>query len=272
MSPAPPDPYERLAPAFVHHYDLLRGLVRYELAARQLGLHLPPPPGRVIDIGGGAGHQALGLAERGYQVVLADPSDEMLRRAEDRLNVEPAVRERVELVKADARRCLDLFSAGSFDVVLCQGVVMYLPSTEPVVDVLARLARPGGVVSLIAKNGEALAMRAALEQRYADAIALFDADSDLGRVGVVTRGDSLAALVAMFERHQLSVLAWYGIRVFTDHLGDTPPGDDSALAVEAEWRAGQTDPYRRIARLFHLIGQRTTRGRPAARSTGDAPA
>jgi hypothetical protein len=24
----------------------------------------------------------------------------------------------------------------------------------------------------------------------------------------------------MFERHQLSVLAWYGIRVFTDHLGD----------------------------------------------------
>jgi S-adenosylmethionine-dependent methyltransferase len=128
------------------------------------------------------------------------------------------------------------------------------------------------VVSLIAKNGEALAMRAALEQRYADAIALFDADSDRGRVGVVTRGDSLAALVAMFERHQLSVLAWYGIRVFTDHLGDTPPGDDGALAVEAEWRAGQTDPHRRIARLFHLIGQRTTGGRPAARSTGDAPA
>jgi S-adenosylmethionine-dependent methyltransferase len=257
MPPARPDPYERLARPFVHHYDLLRGLVRYELAARQLEVHLPPPPGRVIDVGGGAGHQALRLAERGYEIVLADPSEEMLRRAADRVEaLEPLARERVELVHADAQGCVELYPAGGFDAALCQGVVMYLPSTEPVVQVLANLVRPGGVVSLIAKNGDALAMRAALERRYAEALTLFDASSDLGRVGVVTRGDSLAALVAMFERHQLGVLAWYGIRVFTDHLGDEPPGDDSALAVEAEWRAGQTDPYRRIARLFHLIGQR----------------
>jgi S-adenosylmethionine-dependent methyltransferase len=131
---------------------------------------------------------------------------------------------------------------------------MYLPSTEPVVRVLAGLARPGGVVSLIAKNGDALAMRAALEHRYADAIDLFDANADLGRVGVVTRGDSVSSLIAMFERNRLSLVAWYGIRVFTDHLGDEPPGEDSALAVEAEWRAGQTDPYRQVARLLHLVG------------------
>lgn len=134
---------------------------------------------------------------------------------------------------------------------------MYLPSTEPIVEVLAGLVRPGGIVSLIAKNGEGLAMRAALERRYADAIALFDASADLGRVGVKTRGDSLVSLTEMFERQGLRLTAWYGIRVFTDHLGDEPPGDDAELAVEAEWRAGKTDPYRRIARLFHLIGQRT---------------
>src|SRR2546429_5651921 len=80
------DPYQSLARPFVDHYDLLRGLVRYELAARQLDVHLPPPPGRLIDVGGGAGHQALRLAERGYQVVLADPSEEMLRRAAARLD------------------------------------------------------------------------------------------------------------------------------------------------------------------------------------------
>ena len=173
------------------------------------------------------------------------------------MGAEPAARKRVELVNADARRCLELYGAGGFDVVLCHGVVMYLPSTEPVTQVLATLARPGGLVSLIAKNGEALAMRAALERRYADAIDLFEANADLGRVGVVTRGDSLVSLTAMFEQHRLSLLAWYGIRVFTDHLGDEPAGENGALAVEAEWRAGQIDPYRHVARLFHLVGQRT---------------
>jgi S-adenosylmethionine-dependent methyltransferase len=257
MSNLPPDPYESLAQPFLKHYELLRGLVRYELAARQLDLHLPPPPGKIIDVGGGAGHQTFRLAERGYDVVLADPSEEMLRRAYDRLDaLEPAARERVEFVKADTQRCLELYPAGSFDAALCQGVVMYLPSSEPVVHVLASLVRPGGVVSLIAKNGEAIAMRAALEHRYVDAIALFDANADLGRVGVVTRGDSLASLIAMFERHRLSVLAWYGIRVFTDHLGDEPAGENSMVAVEAEWRAGQTDPYRQLARLLHVIGER----------------
>jgi len=256
MSVRPPDPYASLAQPFLDQYDVLRGRVRYELASRQLELHLPPPPGRVIDVGGGAGQQSFRLAERGYEVVLADPSEQMLRRARDRLDsVEPAARERVALVEADAQRCLELYRAGEFDAVLCQGVVMYLPSSEPIVQVLARLARPGGIVSLIAKNGEALAMRAALEQRYADAIRLFDVNADVGRVGVVTRGDSLASLTEMFERHGLGVLAWYGIRVFTDHLGDEPV-EDSMLAIEAEWLAGQTDPYRRVARLLHVVGQR----------------
>jgi ubiquinone/menaquinone biosynthesis C-methylase UbiE len=72
---APDDPYKSLAEPFLAHYDLLRGLVRYELAARQVDRHLPAPPGKIIDVGGGAGHQTFRLAERGYDVVLADPSE-----------------------------------------------------------------------------------------------------------------------------------------------------------------------------------------------------
>jgi S-adenosylmethionine-dependent methyltransferase len=253
---SPVDPYESLAQPFIAHYELLRGLVRYELASRQLDRHLPAPPGKIIDLGGGAGHQTLRLAERGYRVVLADPSEEMLRRASERLGtLAAAVRERVELVRADEQRCLELYPAGSFDAAVCHGVVMYLPSPEPVIEALSQLVHRGGLVSLIAKNGEALAMRAALERRYADAMALFDATSDLGRIGVVTRGDSLSSLISSFERCRLDLVAWYGIRVFTDHLATERRGDDSDLVVEAEWRAGQTDPYRRVARLLHLVGR-----------------
>jgi SAM-dependent methyltransferase len=231
--------------------------VRSELAARQLDQHLPPPPAKIIDVGGGAGQQTFRLAERGYSVVLADPSAEMLRRAATKLRtLDAAVRQRVELVQADADQCSEQYPGGEFDVALCQGVVMYLPSSEPVVAVLAKLVRSGGIVSLIAKNAEALAMRAGLERRYADAIELFDASADLGRVGIVTRGDTVDLLTDSFKRYGLELVAWYGIRVFTDHLATDPPGKDSALAVEAEWRAGRTDPYRKIARLLHLIGRR----------------
>jgi hypothetical protein len=63
--------------------------------------------------------------------------------------------------------------------------------------------------------------------------------------------------------------AWYGIRTFTDHLGDTPPGPDIDHVVEAEWAAGQRDPYRQVARLIHYIHHRSpgpsTTGRGAGR-------
>lgn len=253
---SPDDPYASLAEPFLEHYDLLRGLVRYELAARQLDEHLPAPPARIIDVGGGAGHQTFQLAERGYTVVLADPSEEMLNRAADRLAaLDAEIHKRVKLIKADAEDCTSLYD-GEFDAALCQGVVMYLPSSDPVIASLAKLVRPGGIVSLIAKNAEALAMRPALEGRYADAVKMFNATSDLGRVGIVTRGDKIDSLRDSFNRHRLELVAWYGIRVFTDHLAKEPPGDDSALAVEAEWRAGKTDPYKRVARLLHLIGKR----------------
>lgn len=35
--------------------------------------HLPPPPAKVIDAGGGAGAYACWLAQRGYEVHLIDP-------------------------------------------------------------------------------------------------------------------------------------------------------------------------------------------------------
>lgn len=79
---SPDDPYKSLAQPFLAHYDLLRG--SSATTARQFDRHLPPPPGKIIDAGGGAGHQAFRLADRGYQVVLADPSEEMLRRATER--------------------------------------------------------------------------------------------------------------------------------------------------------------------------------------------
>jgi 2-polyprenyl-3-methyl-5-hydroxy-6-metoxy-1,4-benzoquinol methylase len=250
------DPYAHLAERFVAHYDTVRGAVRAELVARQLDGHLPGS-GLVVDVGGGAGRQTVRLARLGYEVTLLDPSEEMLGRARDALSTEPArVRTRVALVKATGEEAPRVLEAGTFDVVLCHAVLPYVEHPDPLVRALAALAGPGGTVSVLAKNADALAMRAGLEGRFADAVAAFDADADRGGLGVPTRAHSLDVLIEVLARHSVELQAWYGIRVFTDHLGPVPPGDDLAAVLEAEERAGERDPYRRVARLLHLVGRR----------------
>lgn len=251
------DPYASLADRFLAHYATLRGAVRYALVARQLDAHLPPPPASITDIGGGAGQQAIRLARMGYRVTLLDPSAEMLRKARQALeSEEPGVRDRVELIAGTGEQAPHILGAVAFDVVLCHGVLMYVAEPALLINALARIARPGGLVSVLAKNADALAMRPAFEGRFRDALAVFDADRDRGGLGVVTRGDTLAGLAAAFAASGVDLARWYGVRVFTDHLGDRPPGPDLEDVIAAEWEAGRRDPYRAVARLLHLIGRR----------------
>jgi hypothetical protein len=115
------------------------------------------------------------------------------------------------------------------------------------------VARPGAVISVLAKNTNALAVRPALEGRYEDALAALDADRDLGRLGAVTRGDTVAGLHGLFEKVGAEPVRWYGVRVFTDHLSDRPPDANLPDVLRVEEEAGRSDPYRSVARLIHLI-------------------
>jgi len=105
-------------------------------------------------------------------------------------------------------------------------------------------------------------MRPALEGRYAEALDLLHGNPGPGqqrnRLGLATRADTPKALCAALHQRSAEPIAWYGVRVFTDHLGDRPaPGDDDlATIVELELAAGDRDPYRQLARLFHLLARR----------------
>jgi SAM-dependent methyltransferase len=88
-------------------YASVKGRVRTYVMHRQLLDHLPPPPGPVLDVGGGAGHQSFPLARAGYDVTLLDPSEAMLDKARRRLPDD--LRSRVTFVHADGetprKRC-----------------------------------------------------------------------------------------------------------------------------------------------------------------------
>lgn len=254
------DPFSDLAERYLATGETLRGVVRHALVARQLGEHLPQPPALIADVGGGAGYQTIPLARKGYSVTLLDPSRTMLREARRALaSEEEAVQRRVRLIEGAGEQALALLGGESFDAVLCHGVLPYVEDPYPLIQALASLGHPGAVVSVLAKNAAALVVRPALEGRYKDALAAFDADRDLGRLGVVTRGDTVADLSRLFRRVGVETIRWYGVRVFTDHLGDRPPKVNLRDVMQLEWEAGQRDPYRSVARLNHLVAYRSSR-------------
>jgi ubiquinone/menaquinone biosynthesis C-methylase UbiE len=51
-----------------------RHRTEFAVTIRALAGHLPPPPARVLDCGGGPGRYAIELARRGYDVTLFDLS------------------------------------------------------------------------------------------------------------------------------------------------------------------------------------------------------
>ena len=241
---------------FLELYETLRGVVRLTLIQRQLFEHLREPPAKICDVGGGAGHNSIPLARRGYEVKILDPSDEMLQKACQTLDAEEPVRDRVELVAGNGEDATGIFGEEAFDAVLCHGVLIYLENPDPLIEALAAIARPGAVVSILTKNADALAMRPALEGNYKEALTLFDSNQETNRLGIDTRTDIIPDLTAKLERYDIELEQWYGVRVFTDHLDDRPPGPDLPDVLEAEWEAGRRDPYRGVARLVHLIGQK----------------
>lgn len=252
----PADPYAHLAQRFVDHYDTLRGALRYELLSSQLDAHLPEPPQRVVDIGGGAGHQSIRLARAGYDVTLVDPSAAMLAHARSALTMQPAkVAARVRLLEARADQALGVLAGELFDVVLCHAVLPYVDDAPRLLDTLAQLARPRAWLSLVFKNADALAMRPALEKRWTDAAAAFDATEDVGGMGEPTRAHRRGDVEVWLRDAGFDPNDWYGIRIVTDHLADRPVTELSAvLPVETE--ASHRDPYRALGRLIHVLATR----------------
>nr|WP_255115515.1 class I SAM-dependent methyltransferase [Streptomyces sudanensis] len=243
----------------------LREAVRQELVARQLDEQMAAryPVGRrlrILDVGMGRGAQALRLARAGHTVTGLESDPGMLGAVREALAAEPAgIRERFRMIEGDGRETGVHFGPGSFDVVLCHGVLMHVDEPDPVLAGLARMLAPGGLLSLVVRNADALAMRPGLTGDWSAALAAFDSDTHVGDLGTRTRADRLAALTATLAGIAAPLQAWYGVRVFTD----TVPADEGLPAapelerlLAAEDRAGRTDPYRAVAALLHLCGVR----------------
>ncbi|WP_033325458.1 class I SAM-dependent methyltransferase [Streptomyces yerevanensis] len=213
---------------------------------------------RVLDVGMGQGTQALRLARAGHKVTGLEQDPKMVATAREALAAEPeGIRSRVRLFEGDGRETGVHFLPGSFDVVLCHGVLMYVEEPDALVAGLARMLAPGGLLSLLVRNGDALAMRPGLAGDWPGALAAFGTSAYTNRLGLDVRADRLDTLTGTLAGIGAPLHTWYGVRVFTDLAADDAPvPDDVEALLAAEERAGRTDPYRGVAALLHLCGVR----------------
>jgi SAM-dependent methyltransferase len=239
--------------------------VRQELVARQLDEQLGArfPVGqrlRILDVGTGQGTQALRLARAGHTVTGLESDTTMLKAAHDALATEPeGIRARVRLLDGDGRETGAHFLPGSFDVVLCHGVLMYMEEPDAMLAGLARMLAPGGLLSLLVRNAGALAMRPGLAGDWPAALAAFDTDTYTNRLGLTVRADRLDTVTATLAGIAAPLRAWYGVRVFTDNMSndqELPSAQELDRLLAAEDRAGRTEPYKAVAALLHLCGVR----------------
>ena len=258
------DIWASLADQFVDDaYASVKGRVRTYVMHQQLLEHLSAPPASVLDIGGGAGHQSFPLAQAGYDVTLLDPSSAMLDKARQRLQRLPKdARRRVTLVQADGENADAAVQRRRFAAVLCHGVLGYLQQPESLVDQLCRCAAVGGLVSIMTGNARTGAVRPALERRWDDALASFDAREEIGVLGVPGRAHTVEELSDLLRSHGVQPLRWYGVWLFVDWLefsgAELNPNDSRQVAATAavELEASRRDPYRQLSRVFHLVGRK----------------
>lgn len=270
------DTWASLADVFVDEaYASVKGYVRTYVMHQQLLEHLPPPPASVLDVGGGAGHQSFPLAQAGYDVTLLDSSHAMLDKAQQRRQRLPAeARRRVTLLQEDGENAADAVDGRHFAAVLCHGVLGYLQQPEPLVDQLCRCAAGGGIVSIMTGNAKAMAVRPALERRWEDALASFDARTEIGVLGVQGRADTVEELSELLRGGGVVPLRWYGVWLFVDWLEfsgvelDASDAKQVAATAAVELEASRRDPYRQLSRVFHLVGRKAA---PAPRQAPTPP-
>jgi len=103
------------------------GRVEWLRTMEILGRWLPPPPARILDVGGGAGAYALPLAAKGYEVHLVDAMDVHVERAREASQEQPEA-PLASAAVGDARQLEH--PNGSFDAVLMLGPLYHLPESE----------------------------------------------------------------------------------------------------------------------------------------------
>lgn len=211
----------------------------------------------VLDAGGGTGIFAVPIAELGHHVTVVDPSPDSLAALERRAS-EAGMLDRIRAVQGDADGLLTLVPPESVDVVVCHSVLEFVDDATTALGSAAAVLRPGGVLSLLAANRNAVVLAKAMAGHVGEArTALLDPAGRWGQGDPMPRRFDLAELRSLITAAGLEVVAEHGVRTFADLVpGDLAdePGARHAL-LDLEQTVAEHPAFRGIATQLHLLAR-----------------
>ncbi|OHV09997.1 methyltransferase domain-containing protein [Kushneria phosphatilytica] len=225
-------------------YSASRGQLRLALLQETLQRELPLHDQPILDVGGGLGHMAQWAAERGHSVTLLEPAEDMLAAARERLGGLKIDYHAVDLQGYQAPH--------PWPLVFCHAVLEWLAAPEAAIPRLAELVAPGGWVSLMVFNADALRLsnivKGNLDRVLADRLAGMGKGKRLTPISPLTHEQ----IMRWVQAAGLEVRGVTGIRVFHDYLRERHP-DAATLdkLFELERRFCRCEPYWRLGRYLH---------------------
>ena len=256
------DRFEAGAPAYAAYLQSTEGKLRLDLAWDNLRAILQKTNSegtkRALDVGGGTGAMAVRLAAEGWQVAVVDASGSMLALAAEAAR-RSEVSARMTFHQADAATITELFAPHSFDLVICHNVIEYVADPSAVIRTMRIVARPTGLISILARNRAGEAMRAALKSHdFSAAEHALTADYVRESLyGGPARLFDPLMLRALAAEALLDVIAERGVRVLADYL----PASllESAEGYERlrvfENRLGTRADFAAVARYTQIIAK-----------------
>ena len=235
-------------------YGSLKGQIRLAVLERDFERHLPRTASglNALDVGGGQGHVAKVLARFGYHVHLIDISVNMLKQAEVQLCDELA-RRTVELEVASLQ---ELSTRGTqYDLVCCHAVLEWLAHPAQAITQLMKLLKPGGLLSILFYNRDALVFRNLLRGNLRAALQ----EDPSGEVRSLTplNPQSFQVVSRQLQRDNAIIRCRSGVRVYVDYMDRGAP--DRIVAdqlIGHELYLSDVDPFWRLGRYIHLIAEK----------------
>lgn len=235
-------------------YQAPRGELRLAMLDYLLPQMLRLDAQPVLDIGGGLGQLSAWLAERGHAVTMAEPSRDMLEHAKawhaEHRSQKGWPSERLRYLAAPLQVLPDQ-APGPWPLVTCHAVLEWLGDPKRALHVLAHLLAPGGQLSLMVFNRDALRFSNVVKGNYQKALS--DQLEGKGKrqrltpISPVTHHD-ISLWAKECGLHMESVA---GVRVFQDYLRHSPAQDaDQAALLALEKQYCRKEPHWRLGRYL----------------------
>ena len=234
-------------------YETAKGDWRLKLLREDLApFYRPEPPLTVWDTGCGLAQISLELAAKGHRTTLCDLSGKMLARARQQFGDQGLNAEFHHQAAQTLAPSLPLF-----DLVLCHALLEWLAQPLPTLHAIAGRVKPGGHLSLLFYNRNAMVYLNVLKGQWRWQNLLNDSYLGKGTKLTPPHPQYPHEVIEKLEHWGFTITVHTGIRVFHDYVArETREQSEVSELFELERRYCRMPTYRDMGRYVHLVAQR----------------